>query len=110
MKTEGTVQVYGPVYISRLTNRNMSASFDAGKLTVKWVNVESELIQYTTLRYTDYSNPANPVPQSIRVENTIPETVLEGAREGDVFSVSSAYLPEGGLDIMDAPPVEYTIR
>jgi hypothetical protein len=110
MKTEGTVQVYGPVYISRLTNRNMSASFDDGTLTVKWVNVESELIQYTTLRYTDYSNPANPAPKSIRIENTDTETVLEGAREGDVFSISSSYFPEGGLDIMDAPPVEYTIR
>jgi hypothetical protein len=110
MKVMGTVQVYGPVYISRLANRNMSASFDDGKLTVRWSNVESALIQYTTLGYTDYSNPANPAPKSIRVENTDTETVLEGAREGDAFSVSSSYLPEGGLDIMDAPPVEYTIR
>jgi hypothetical protein len=111
MKAERTVQVYGPAYISRLTNRNMSVAFSDGQWTVNWIKVESELIQYTTLRYTDYSEPANPVPKSIRVDDGgYTETVLEGAREGDVFSISSSYLPEGGLDIMDAPPVEYTIR
>jgi hypothetical protein len=48
--------------------------------------------------------------KSITVENTDTETVIEGVREGDMFSVSTSYLPEGGLEILDALPVEYTIR
>jgi hypothetical protein len=107
---ERSVQVYGPTYISRLTNRNLSSSFDNGTLTISWIMVESAFIQYTTVRYTDYSIPANPVERSVRVENTDTHTLLEGAREGDTFSISTSYLPEGGLDILDALPIEYTIR
>jgi hypothetical protein len=108
---ERSVQVYGPTYISRLTNRNLSStSFSDGTLTIKWVIVESALIQYSTVRYTDYSNPANPVEKSVRVENTDTQTLLEGTREGDIFSVSTSYLPDGGLDILDALPIEYTVR
>ncbi|MDR1130469.1 MAG: DUF4998 domain-containing protein [Prevotellaceae bacterium] len=110
MTVERTVQVYGPAYISRLVNRSLTISFDDGTLTINWSAVESSLFQYNTVVYTDYSNPANPATKSIRIENTDTETLIEGVREGDVFSVSSSYLPEGGLDIMDAPPVEYTIR
>jgi hypothetical protein len=112
LAVERTVQVYGPTYISRLSNRNLSSiEFDEGKLTVKWVMVENALIQYSTLYYTDYSNPANPVSKSIRVENTDVETPVEGVvREGDTFSISTSYLPSGGLDILDAPRIEYIIR
>ncbi|MDR0386080.1 MAG: DUF4998 domain-containing protein [Prevotellaceae bacterium] len=110
MPLERTVQVYGPTYISKLSNRNLSSSFADGKLTVNWVIIENALIQYSTVQYTDYSNPANPVRKSIRIENTDTQTEIEGVREGDTFSIFSSYLPEGGLDILDASPVEYTIR
>jgi hypothetical protein len=110
LAVETTVQIFGPKYISNLTNRNLSSSFAAGKLTIKWVSVESEYIQYVTVRYTDRTNPANPVARSLVVENSDTQTVIEGVEEDDVFSISTAYLPEGGLDILDAVPVEYTIR
>jgi hypothetical protein len=104
-----TVQVYGPKYISRLANRRLSSSFDNGKLTVSWSIVESALIQYNTVYYTDYSNPANPVPKSVRVENANTKTEIDGVREGDTFSITTSYLPAGGLDILESLPVEYTI-
>jgi hypothetical protein len=110
MSLERTVQVYGPTYISRLSNRNLSSSFADGKLTINWVAIESALIVYSTVRYTDYSNPANPVAKSICVENTDTLTEIEGVREGDTFSISTSYLPGGGLDTLDALPIEYTVR
>jgi hypothetical protein len=107
---ERSVQVYGPTYISRLTNRNLSISFSEGTLTINWVIVENALIQYCTVYYTDYSNPGNPVEKNVRIENADMQTVIEGVREGDIFSISTSYLPDGGLDILDALPIEYTIR
>jgi hypothetical protein len=107
---ERTVQVYGPTYISRLTNRNLSVSSVNGIFTINWVIIENASIQYSTVSYMDYSNPGIPVPKSIHIEITDVKTPLEGAREGDTFSVSTSYLPEGALDILDALPIEYTLR
>jgi hypothetical protein len=107
---ERSVQVYGPTYIAGLTNRELSLSFDNGTLTIRWASVASALIQYSTVRYTDYSNPANPVEKSVPIENAATNTVINGVREGDSFSVSTSYLPNGGLDILDALPKKYTIR
>ncbi|MDR3245333.1 MAG: DUF4998 domain-containing protein [Prevotellaceae bacterium] len=108
---EITAQIYGPTYISRLLNRTIkSSSLSGSTLTIDWASIESDLVQYTTVRYTDRTNPANPVARSLVVENSDTQTVIEGVEEEDVFSVSTAYLPEGGLDILDAVPVEYTIR
>jgi hypothetical protein len=112
LATERTVQIYGPTYISRLANRNIvSTTFNDGKLTITWASTESELIQYTTVNYTDYTDPSNPVRRSIQVENSDITKDIEGVvRAGDVFSVSTSYLPNGGLDVMSALPIEYTIR
>jgi hypothetical protein len=105
-----TVQVYGPKYIAQLVNRRLlSSSFDDGKLILKWSIVENLIIQYSTVRYTDYSNPGNPETKNLRIENAETETTIEGVKKGDTFSVSTSYLPNGGLDVMDALPVEYTI-
>jgi hypothetical protein len=110
LSVERTVQIYGPTYISRLTNRGQSSSsFDDGTLTVNWAAVESALIQYSTVYYTDYSNPGNPVAKSIRVEIEDTRTVIEGVRKGDSFSISTTYLPAGGLDNLESQPVEYVI-
>jgi hypothetical protein len=110
LAVEKSVQVYGPTYISRLSNRNLSiSSDDDGLFTINWVTIENAAIQYATVKYTDYST-GNAVPKSIHVENEDDETLLEGAREGDIFIVSTSYLPDGALDILDALPVEYTLR
>jgi hypothetical protein len=100
-----TVQVYGPAYISRLVNRNMSSSFDDGELTISWMTVESALVQYTTVTYKDRSG----VSQSIRIENTDTVTVIDDVNESSEFSISTSYLPEGGLDVLNASPVTYTV-
>jgi hypothetical protein len=111
LAVERTVQVYGQTYISRLTNRNVqSSSVSDNTLTINWVAIESSMIQYTTVYYTYYSNAANPAERSVRVENTATNTVIDGVRPGDTFSVSTSYLPEGALDILSALPIEYTIR
>jgi hypothetical protein len=110
LSVTSTVQIYGTKYISLLANRKLSSSFDDGKLTIQWSIVESAIIQYTTVNYTNYSDPSNPVNRSIPVENTETKTVIEGVREGDTFSISTSYLPDRGLDILDALPIEYTIR
>jgi hypothetical protein len=111
MSVTQTVQIYGPNYIVQLVNRGLSSSsFEDGKLTLKWYVVENVLIQYTTVKYKDYSNPANPVERSVRVENDENEKTLEGVRQGDKYSISTSYLPNGGLDILDALPSEYTVE
>ena len=110
LAVERTVQVYGPTYISRLTNRGQSSSFSNGTLTVNWTAIESALIQYSTVYYTDYSNPGNPAAKSIRIENEDTQTVIEGVRKGDTYSVSTTYLPAGGLDELESSRVEYTIE
>jgi hypothetical protein len=106
-----TVQVYGPKYISRLASRKLSSSFDEGTLTINWSMVESDLVQYSTVYYKDYSDPANPVDKNVRVENADEhKMVIEGiVKEGDTFSITTSYLPTGGLDILESLPVEYTI-
>ena len=106
LSVERTVQVYGPTYISRLNNRGQSWSFDDGTLTVSWAAVESALIQYSTVYYTDRSNQA----KSIRVEIADTQTVIEDVREGDSFSISTTYLPDGGLDELESSRVEYAIE
>ncbi|MDR1594597.1 MAG: DUF4998 domain-containing protein [Prevotellaceae bacterium] len=110
LAVERTVQVYGPTYISRLVNRNMSSSFANDKLTINWVIIESALIQYSTVYYTDYSEPGNPVAKSVRVENSDTKTEISGIREGDTFSITTSYMPEGGLDILESSALEYTIK
>jgi hypothetical protein len=110
LAVEKTVQVYGPTYISRLSNRNLSSAvFKKGTLTFNWVTIENASIHYSTVYYMDYSDPENPVSRSARVENTDTQTVIEGVRRGDIFSISTSYFPEGGLDTLDALPVEYTV-
>jgi hypothetical protein len=105
MSVERTVLVYGPTYISRLTNRNISSSsFSDGKLTINWVAIESSLIQYSTVYYTDNSEQ-----KSIRVENDVDKTEILDI-DGDTFSITTSYLPDGGLDILETLPAEYIIK
>jgi hypothetical protein len=108
---ERSVQVYGPNYISGLFNRNIqSLSVDGNELTINWAAIESAYIQYTTVRYTDYSNPASPLTKSLRVENEDMQTVIHNIRVEDTFAIVTSYLPEESLDIFDALPISYAIR
>jgi hypothetical protein len=109
LEVERSTQIYGPKYIATLTNRNLSFRLTGNSLTINWNPVESEYIQYTTVNYTDYSNPANPAPKSVVVANESTQTLLPGIRAGDTFSVISTFLPENGLDMIDASPREYTL-
>jgi hypothetical protein len=105
-----SVLIFGPKYISTLNNRSMKKFvFDYDILTIDWGNVESELIQYTTISFTDYSDPENPIRNTVRVENSDVQTVIPNLRADDQFLVSTTILPEGSIDRMDALPQEYTL-
>lgn len=105
-----TVDVYGPEYIGRLMNREIRSRNinSSGEGVLTWAAILSNAIQYTLVKYTDYSDPANPVDKEVRVENDDTETILPGVRVGDVISVSSIYLPEGALDELASNARSYT--
>jgi hypothetical protein len=103
-----TVQVYGPRYISFLTNRGLNYSLLDNSVTINWTPVESPLIQYVMLTYTDYTD-GNPEQKTMRIENDDSHTVLSNIREGDSFSIVTTYLPEGGFETLDALQGDFTI-
>jgi len=104
-----STQIYGPNYISQLDNRKMSAVFDGNSLTINWGIVESSSVQYTTVRYTDYSDTSNPTDKSVRVENDDNQTLIEGVRGGDKLNIVTTYMPSGCFEMLDALPSEQTI-
>jgi hypothetical protein len=75
-------------------------------LKITWSPVETVTALYTVLKYTDYTNPANPVQRTVRIENETTETVLENIRL-EPFLITTTYKPEGGLDQIDASTREY---
>jgi hypothetical protein len=106
LAVERSVSIYGNKYIASLQNRDVS-SVTVSKIT--WLAISSQTIQYTTVRYTDYTDPNNPVSKAVRVENRDMETPLPGAKSGEELSVITSYLPVNGLDIVDALPKVYTL-
>jgi hypothetical protein len=110
LEVERTVSVYGPRYISFLSNRRLSYSVAGDELTIKWDPLESTLVQYTTVKYTDYSDPAHPAAKSAVVSNEDTQTLIKGIRLGDTFSVVSTFLPDNGMDSVDAKSADYTIQ
>ncbi|MDR1130583.1 MAG: DUF4998 domain-containing protein, partial [Prevotellaceae bacterium] len=102
-----SVTVYGDKYISFLQNRD-AASVSVAKIT--WTAVSSSEIQYTTVQYTDYTDPDNPVTRTLRVENGDTETELPGAKSGETLSVTTSFLPANGIDTVDALPKIYTLQ
>jgi hypothetical protein len=107
LAVERSVAIYGDKYISFLQNRD-AASVNVAKIT--WAAVSSSEIQYTTVQYTDYTNPDNPVTRTLRVENGDTETELPGAKSGEALSVTTSYLPANGIDTVDALPKIYTLQ
>jgi hypothetical protein len=106
LAVERAVSIYGDKYIVSLQNRDVS-SITVSKIT--WLSITSKVIQYTTVRYIDYTDPGNPAPKTVRVENGDTETPLPGAKSGEELSVVTSYLPENGLDVVDALPKVYTL-
>jgi hypothetical protein len=111
LSDERTVQIYGPEYISKIINRSVtSASVTAGEWAINWGLVGSSAIQYTTVYYTDYTNPSQPVAKSIRVANNQTSTQITGVLN-DSISVSTAYLPDKQtLDTLFALPKKYAVK
>jgi hypothetical protein len=108
---EKTVEIYGDRYIATLSNRVITsmAKLSETEVRIVWQAGALSTIQYTTLRYMDYSDPGNPVEKTVRVENEDTETVLSGIRLGDPLRLISTHLPEGGIDLLDALPRVYTL-
>jgi hypothetical protein len=112
LSVERTVQIYGPEYISKIINRSVtSSSFSGGELSINWGLVGSSAIQYTTVNYTDRTNPSQPTPGSIRVENSQTNTRIAGLQLNDSISVSTAYLPDRQtFDTLFALPKKYAVK
>jgi predicted GH43/DUF377 family glycosyl hydrolase len=104
-----SIQIYGPKYISYLSNRGLSIVETNNEWTIAWHSVESALVQYTTINYVDYTDPANPAPKSVSIANEDTMTPVSGIRRGDSFTVISTFLPKDGMDTVDAIPSNYTI-
>jgi hypothetical protein len=109
-----TVEIYGNSYKESLRNMNVlsiEVSDDNTELTIRWAGIESELTQYTTVHYLSRANP-NPAPDPIRVENTDTETIIPNLQiqTGDSISVITTYLPEDGIDAVDAIPKKYAVK
>lgn len=106
---EQSVEIYGDKLIQTLRNRSVEDISDiSGNSTkVSWYPIEDLTIQYTTIKYLDFSDPDNPTEKKLRIENTEMETTLSGIRSGEILEVVSSHLPANGLDIIDALPKEY---
>jgi hypothetical protein len=73
-----------------------SASQD---VKINWLPVDNYTLQYTTIKYTDTSDPDNPFETTLRVENSEETTIVPGLRIGTPFYISSNYKPEGVEDV-----------
>ncbi|MDR0844615.1 MAG: DUF4998 domain-containing protein [Tannerella sp.] len=105
------VSVYGDKYIASLMSRTVTSSKVSaeGNLTINWGLVENEDVQYTTVYFTDYTNPTSPVNKSVQVENLDTKTVIPNVKAGDSFSVVTTFLPKNALDAVESLSIEYTI-
>lgn len=108
LSVELPVEIYGEKYGSLLANRDISSmTVSSGPdLNIVWSGVVSNALLYSTLVYTDHSNPSNPVQKTIRVENDDLSTFLPGIRL-EPFTVVSTYKPTGGLDEVNAQTRSY---
>lgn len=104
--TEKSVLVYGPNYAKFLRNRGVTsvAWQPDGTVLMKWESIASREIQYANVEYT-----VNGEKKVTQVSNSENETILEGLGSGDVLTVYTTYLPDGGLDMMNSPEREYVL-
>jgi hypothetical protein len=108
-----TFSLYMPtsdVYQRELENRAIRSMQYSSTQDVKinWIPVDNYTLQYTTIKYTDTSDPGNPFETTLRVENTDEVTVVPGLKIGTPFYLSSNYKPEGVEDVyIDSDFKEY---
>ncbi|WP_316816697.1 DUF4998 domain-containing protein [Pedobacter nyackensis] len=93
------VSVFGDVYIKNLRNRTIASITrqQNGDLTIVWNPIASSSISYTTLKYEGIEGA-----QEVKVVNTDTQTILKGLKAGSQIKVSTAFLPAGALDILNA--------
>lgn len=101
-----SVSVYGDSYIGNLTNRRIASIVKQqnGDMLVTWNAVSSTAIVYTTLKYNSGGNA-----QSIRVENAVTQTTLQGLQSGATIQVATSYFPAGGIDTLTALNQSYVL-
>lgn len=100
-------KVYGDSYKLQLATRSFETSVEQNTVTLTWGDVTSDYI-YSIVRYTDHAGDT-PVEKMEICGNNSYKTVIEGVRDGDVITVTSAYKPEENyIDVMESNPV--TVR
>jgi hypothetical protein len=106
-----TVMIYGAKYAENLQNRLVySTALSGSTLTIRWNSPENAQIQYTVVQYMDYTDIGHPFSKTVLIDNDDTQTVLENVCAGDKFYVTTTYLPAGGIDVIDALPMEYTVQ
>jgi hypothetical protein len=79
-------------YAEKLQNRKiLTLRLENNNINIVWLTVENPNIVYTTVYYTDESNPQAPVKRSIRVENSDLVTALQGLKAGEKFSIVTTH-------------------
>lgn len=112
MPTEISVKVYGANYIATLMNRGMKSREvnERGEGVISWLSPSTNTLLYTVVKYTDYSNLAQPEAREVRVENEDMETILPGVRNGDEIKVYSCFQPEESIDTFESKERSYTFN
>ncbi|MDR1667875.1 MAG: DUF4998 domain-containing protein [Bacteroidales bacterium] len=106
--TEASGSVYGDLYAGMLYPRSVASSVLTGQqLAITWQDAQGATMLYSTVSYTDHTNPSAPVRKNYRVQNTQSTTILTGVKSGESFSVVSVFLPEKGLDPVESRAVSY---
>lgn len=107
-----TVEIYGSKYIQKLRNRsvkNLTAK-PGNAVLIDWADIEDTNLLYTIVKYTDYTDPLQPVVKEVKVENKSKQTTLTNIKLGDKVTVISTFLPlVDALDMVNALPREYIL-
>lgn len=95
-----STSVYGDMYIQMLKNRTIASltrDEKTGDVLIKWNAIASSIILNTTIKYQE-----NGELRTLIVENTDTQTLLKGVHSGMALTLSSAFLPVGSLDVLNA--------
>jgi len=96
---QSAISIFGDVYIKNLRNRTIASITrqQNGDLTIVWNPIASSSILYTTLKYEGVGGS-----QEVKVANRDTQTILKGLKVGSKIKVSTAFLPAGALDTLNA--------
>jgi hypothetical protein len=98
-------------YKETLINRSVTSFELKGALYANWEAATNYTMSYTLLKYTDRSDPLNPMEKEIRIENDASSTEISGVRlgAGDRLTIQSAFMPDGSDEIVLANPRTYQL-